>query len=142
MSVIAFVDLVPLLANAGFSSGTSQATGIAIVAAESGRDPSAKHVNTDGSVDRGLWQINDRSHPEVTDAQAFDPVEATAAAFKISNGGTNYSPWSTYTNLSYRNHTEAAKVALDGYSRVKKLQGELDGLKAAVASAVATLQSI
>lgn len=142
MAVIPFIDLVPLLSDAGFAGGTSQATGIAIIAAESGRDPAATHVNTDGSVDRGLWQINSKAHPEVTDAQAFDPVQATVAAFTISDKGTNYSPWSTYTNLAYRTHTEAAKVALDGYSRLKSQQAENAALHTAINSAVSTLQSV
>ena len=142
MAAIPFIDLVPLLSNAGFAGGTVQATGIAIIAAESGRDPSATHVNTDGSVDRGLWQINNKAHPEVTDAQAFDPVQATAAAFTISNKGTDFSPWSTYKNLAYRTHTEAAKVALDGYSRVKSLEAENTSLHTAINSAISTLQSV
>jgi hypothetical protein len=37
-------------------------------------DPKAVHINKDGSRDRGLYQINDKWHKEVTDEQAFDPV--------------------------------------------------------------------
>lgn len=118
--VIAYIDLVGLLAHAGFSSGASQATALSVIAAESGRDPAARHVNDDGSVDRGLWQINNRAHPDVTDAQAYDPVEATKAAFRISSGGTRFAPWAAFTNGAYKPHWEAAKVALDGYSRLKR----------------------
>ena len=39
--------------------------------AEAGGNADAKHGNTDGSIDRGLWQINSRWHPQVTDAQAY-----------------------------------------------------------------------
>lgn len=40
---------------------------------ESGLRPQALNVNTTGSRDRGIYQINDKYHPDVTDAQAFDP---------------------------------------------------------------------
>jgi len=44
---------------------------------ESRLNPLAIHTNTDGSRDRGLFQINEKYHPEVTDAQAFDPEYST-----------------------------------------------------------------
>lgn len=120
---IAYIDLARLLAQAGFTSGTAAATGLSVVAAESGRDPAARHVNDDGSVDRGLWQINDRAHPDVTDDEAYDPWLSTKAAFLISKGGTSFHPWAAFTNGAYQTHWEAAKVALDGYARVKRLGG-------------------
>jgi hypothetical protein len=40
-------------------------------------DPKAVNINKDGSRDRGLFQINSKWHPEVTDEQAFDPVFST-----------------------------------------------------------------
>lgn len=40
---------------------------------ESGLRRDAINVNTTGSRDRGLYQINDKYHPDVIDAQAFDP---------------------------------------------------------------------
>jgi hypothetical protein len=40
-------------------------------------DPKAINVNKDGSKDRGLFQINDKWHPEVSDEQAFDPIFST-----------------------------------------------------------------
>lgn len=36
-------------------------------------DPYAINTNMDGSRDRGIFQINDKWHPHVTDEQAFDP---------------------------------------------------------------------
>lgn len=132
MTLIAYIDLAKLVDDANFPAGTSQATGIAIIAAESGRDPNAKHVNADGSIDRGLWQINSVFHSEVTDTCAYDPVCSTAAAFKISNGGTDYTPWSTFNNGAYQIHMEAAKVALDGWSRIKTLNKAMIGLNSQI----------
>jgi len=40
-------------------------------------DPKAVNINKDGSRDRGLFQINDKWHPEVSDEQAFDPIFST-----------------------------------------------------------------
>jgi len=40
-------------------------------------DPKAIKINTDGSKDRGLFQINNKWHPEVSDEKAFDPIFST-----------------------------------------------------------------
>lgn len=147
MSVIAYIALAEILDEAGFPGGTSQADGLAIVQAESGRNPLAKHENlaADGvtvlSTDRGLWQINDKAHPDVTDETAYDPVLSTKAALSISKGGTDYGPWSTFTNGAYRAHVEAAKVALDGAAQIRRLKAQLATANDAVAKAEASLAS-
>lgn len=141
MSVVAYIALADILNEAGFPGGTSQADGLAICQAESGRDPNAKHVNTDGSIDRGIWQINDKAHPDVTDATAYDPVLATRAALSISKGGTDFSPWSAFTNGAYKAHLEAAKVALDGAAKERMLKAQLADAKVDLAKAQAALAS-
>lgn len=137
MSQIAYIALAEILNDAGFPGGTSQADGLAIITAESGRDPNAKHVNTDGSIDRGIWQINDKAHPDVSDATAYDPILSTKAALSISKGGTDYGPWSTFTNGAYEKHLEAARVALDGAAKIRKLQAQLADANVAIAKAQA-----
>jgi len=84
---------------AGFS-GTGLQWAVAVALAESGGRTDAVGQNTDKhkSVDRGLWQINSYWHPEVTAAATFDPRQAAAAAFRISKGGTDWSPWVTAKN--------------------------------------------
>jgi hypothetical protein len=141
MSIVSYIALAEILNTAGFPAGTSQAEGLAICQAESGRDPNAKHVNTDGSIDRGIWQINDKAHPDVSDATAFDPVLSTRAALSISKGGTDYGPWSTFTNGAYKAHLEAAKVALDGAAKMRALQSQLADAKKELAKAQASLAS-
>ena len=93
-----------LVAN-GFSSNSA---GImqAIVMAESNGNPNAKNYNRDSSgriisTDRGLFQINDKAHPNVSDACAYNPACAVKAALQISNNGTNFHPWATFNNKSY-----------------------------------------
>jgi hypothetical protein len=64
------------------------AMGITIVNRESGGYTSAfrpADQNPNGGEDRGIWQINSKYHPDVTDEMAFDPVRATAAAGRISS---------------------------------------------------------
>jgi hypothetical protein len=93
---------------------TGPEVAVAIALAESGGHTDALHVNPGPppSRDRGLWQINDRFHPEVTDAQAFEAVQATVAAHRISRGGRDWSPWHAFTTGAYRAHLEAARVAV------------------------------
>jgi hypothetical protein len=50
-------------------------------------DPKAVNINEDGSRDRGLFQINDKWHQEVTDEQAFDPVFSTRFFCKAFKAG-------------------------------------------------------
>lgn len=61
---------------------------IKVAKCESGLKPKAVHINQEGSKDRGLYQINDKYHPEVTDEQAFDPVFSIkffCTAYKAGN---------------------------------------------------------
>jgi len=47
---------------------------IRVARCESNLNPNAININKDGSKDRGLYQINSKWHPEVSDEEAFDPV--------------------------------------------------------------------
>lgn len=40
---------------------------------ESNYKATAKHTNTNGSIDRGLFQLNNQSFPNLTEAEFFDP---------------------------------------------------------------------
>jgi hypothetical protein len=84
--------------------GSTWSTARAVALAESGGDPHARNVNTDGSVDRGLFQINSKAHPEVSDACAYNVFCATKAALRISNHGTDWTPWTTYKTGAYKAH--------------------------------------
>ena len=61
---------------------------VRVAKCESNFNPKAININTDGSEDRGLFQINNKFHPEVTDAQAFDitfSCQFFCDAFKAGN---------------------------------------------------------
>jgi hypothetical protein len=120
-ATLSFEEIILLAQEAGVPD-SELVTCAAIAAAASSRRPEALGVNTDGSLDMGLWQINDKAHPDVSEACAFDPQCAAGAMYRISTRGTNWTPWSAYKNGSYRKFLgEALKarqnVRLDqGYS--------------------------
>ncbi|MCJ7828228.1 MAG: transglycosylase SLT domain-containing protein [Dehalococcoidia bacterium] len=61
---------------------------VRVAKCESNLDYKAEHLNKDGSKDRGLFQINNKYHPDVSDEAAFNPIPATqffCKAFKAGN---------------------------------------------------------
>lgn len=97
------------LKSAGFS-GDALATMLAIGTAESSLVTTAQHTNSDGSIDRGVFQINNRWHPEVSDACAYDLSCSAQQVYRISNGGKSFSPWSTYTSGAFKKYLQAAQA--------------------------------
>jgi hypothetical protein len=71
----------------------------AIALAESGGVPGA-FVKSSREYSVGLWQINTKVHPYSVDDMK-DPIKNAEAAFKISKGGTDWRPWSAFTNGRY-----------------------------------------
>jgi hypothetical protein len=80
----------------GSSSSANVAAAVAL--AESGGNPNAKNLNTNGTIDRGLWQINSIHGARST----FDPGKNADGAVAISSGGRNWRPWVTYNTGAYR----------------------------------------
>jgi hypothetical protein len=105
---------IQLCAQVGYQAGfrdNALVTAIAVAMAESGCDPNAKNINGNGSEDRGLWQINNTAHPNISDACAFDALCNAQAAYSISNGGANWTPWSTYNSGAYKKFLDQAQAA-------------------------------
>lgn len=116
-------QLKKLLHKAGFR-GEGKKMGMAIIKAESrGRvgevlcntsepfNPQQKFEagvkrckKSNASADRGLFQINNRWHKNVSNKCSFSPRCNTKNAYRISSGGKDWSPWSTYQNGSYQQH--------------------------------------
>lgn len=71
---------------------------VAVAQAESGLNSNAVNRNSNGSIDRGLWQINS-IHGSLS---TFDPQRNAAAAYSISSGGSNWRPWVAYKTGAYR----------------------------------------
>lgn len=69
----------------------------AIAMAESGGRSDATNHNTNGSTDRGLWQVN-----STWGALSTYDVNANAkAAVQISQNGKNWKPWTTFNTGAY-----------------------------------------
>jgi len=66
---------------------------VRVAKCESGLNPGAVHINPQGSVDRGLFQINSRWHKEVLDEIAFDAEGSTRFFCKAFKEG-HLSWWS------------------------------------------------
>ncbi|WP_158550882.1 transglycosylase SLT domain-containing protein [Geodermatophilus sp. TF02-6] len=103
---------------AGFT-GNRLVTAVAVGMAESGCNPTAYHANgptkgcSQGSVDRGLWQINNCYHPSVSKSCAYDAQCNANAAYRISSGGATWRPWAAYNNGRYKAYLAQAKTAVD-----------------------------
>jgi len=77
-------------------------TAVAVAHAESGFDPEQKNLNDGHSLDRGVFQINQKYHSEVSNLCAFDAkcnIDAANRIFKAN--GSSFNQWSAYNNGSY-----------------------------------------
>ena len=60
---------------------------VKVAKCESSLNPMAVHINKSGSKDRGVFQWNDKWHPEITNDMAFDVEIATRAFCKAFKNG-------------------------------------------------------
>src|SRR5271157_502360 len=110
MAIISVAQARAYASAAGFSANALD-TIVAIAQAESSLNTLAQHTNSDGSIDRGILQINSRWHAEVSDSQAYDPESAFAQGYRISSSGTNFTAWSIYNNKSYLRYMPASSAS-------------------------------
>jgi hypothetical protein len=68
-----------------------------IAEAESGGQQYATNSNSNGTTDRGYWQINS-SHGSLSTFGAYGNARA---AVLISSDGTDWTPWTTYNTGAY-----------------------------------------
>lgn len=110
MTVRSPSEVYQYLIGAGFNP-SSATTMVAIAQAESSlRDDARGDLGIQTSIwgpSYGLFQIRTLKQQTGTGqdrdiASLVDPARQAAAAYRISDGGTDFSPWSTYTNGSYR----------------------------------------
>ncbi len=93
----------------GVACGANLVRAVAITGAESSRYQYAYLVNTNCSIDRGLWQINSgywgaySSYAQSTNAHGM---------YVISSHGTNWHPWVTYNNGAYKSYWSNACKAV------------------------------
>jgi Lysozyme like domain len=113
--------------NAGFR-GDALTTAVAVALAESHGDTGIHgDVNLQTGTwgpSVGLWQIRSlnpghgtAAEQALRNAQAnADPATNARHAYAISRHGTNFRPWSTYTNGAYRSYLSQARTASRGVS--------------------------
>jgi hypothetical protein len=107
-------DVAAVAEAAGFACVEMLLTVVAIAVAESSLRPDAVNIHTeqgrrpDGTYhrDRGLWQISSYSFPQYSDAETFDPASAAAIVYELSAGGTDFSPWDSYTGGDVQRHID------------------------------------
>lgn len=104
------VNLEQLWTQAGGPANVAR-TMAAIALAESGGRVSATHKNADGSVDRGLWQINS-SHAAYDPARLVsDPLYNARAAVAVYRS-QGLGAWTTYSSGAYRQYLQRAPGAV------------------------------
>jgi hypothetical protein len=59
---------------------------------------------TNGENSCGLWQINLRAHPSYSAPTIFNELTNAGAAVAISNGGSDFGPWTTYVSGAYKTY--------------------------------------
>ena len=108
-------ELRLLAAAAGFPDPNLAA---AVAMAESAGNPCARGDPSIGpdcadpgtATSFGLWQIHVPAHPQYDPVSLFDPHYNAAAAFAISDGGRDWSPWSTFNHRLYTQFLPGAAV--------------------------------
>ena len=97
--------------SAGFTPDAA-ATMTAIALAESGGNTGSR--NSSGEDSRGLWQINAAAHPDLARRyDLYDPVHNARAAFEVSGGGADVSPWTVTHGGSSARYLEFRQDAQD-----------------------------
>ncbi len=108
------------------------ALAFALAYTESRYKPNAKHVNTNGTIDRGLFQLNSSSFPKLTEEEFYDPKISAhygmahlrycmdtagneIAAMAMYNAGTNkvHSDRTPKHTLDYIAHINDYRIALE-----------------------------
>lgn len=87
-------------------------TAVAIAMAESSGRADATHSNTNGSIDRGLMQINSIHSQLLSQYNWKDPLQNMQMAYQIwKDAGNSWTPWSTFNNGAYQQFTGIGQQA-------------------------------
>lgn len=101
--VLSANEVAGLALAAGFT-GDAVDIAVAVAHAESSFRLAAVNHNTNGTIDRGLWQINS-VHSQYNGNQLLsDGLYNAKAAYQISSGGKDWHPWTTYNNGAYKKY--------------------------------------
>lgn len=104
MAILSAFQIAALAKEAGFPASQIPIA-VAVAFAESGGSTTiVSKPNTDGSVDKGLWQINSKAHADLLSRYDYsNPHDNAKMAFIIwSQAGNKWTPWTTFNTGSYR----------------------------------------
>lgn len=140
------LQIAYLAYSAGFR-GESLVTAVAVALGESGGDSEQTSVNAITAekpfetVDRGLMQINRYWHDEVSDSVAYNPWLSMVESYRISNKGTDWTPWKAFNIDDYAKFLPRAKAAAAAVEKGGKelLEVTVEG-KASVSAPTAAAQ--
>lgn len=110
MTVLSANQVAGLVKAAGFPTN-DQAIMVAICKAESGYNTTATHKNSNGSIDRDLWQINS-VHSQFNASQLLNDPQYNANAAKSIYSGQGLKAWTTYTSGAYQKFMNEARSAV------------------------------
>jgi cell wall-associated NlpC family hydrolase len=121
VTILSAAQVAGLVKQAGFPS-SDQVIMVAIAKAESGFNTAATHTNSNGSVDRGLFQINS-VHGFDPNKLLSDPTFNTQCAKKIYDG-QGLRAWTVYTTGAWKNYEAEAR---QGVAQAASTTGSLPG---------------
>lgn len=111
-------------ARAGWT-GVDLVTAVAVAGAESGWRPGVTHINGNGSIDYGLWQINSVHVGILASGDWADPYDNAAMAHTVwAAAGGSWSPWTTFTGGAYTQYLPAAQGAVRGVAVPQTCAGD------------------
>jgi len=99
-------DVTPIVEYTQKKFGNRSKIALAIFNAESGLRADAQNINADGSVDRGIAQINSCHCGWVDCSRLLNWEYNIDVAYQLSRGGTDWSQWTTYRTGTYRKYLD------------------------------------
>jgi soluble lytic murein transglycosylase-like protein len=118
--------------DAAVKQGVDVNLAFALAKAESDFNPAARSTNRDKSVDKGLFQLNSRSYPSLTDKEAYDPaINAQKGMahfrFSLNYGGDVIRALAVYNaGLSRAERRTVPPSTYDYIERVLTYEDEID----------------
>lgn len=119
--VVHVASLMDILRSVGFT-GNGLRMAYAIAMAESSGNAGAYNGNAGtGDKSYGLFQINmlgamgperRKQYGLSSNDDLYDPYVNAKVAFKMSNGGKNWGPWSTYNRGDYKKYLDGADISV------------------------------
>jgi len=111
-AVISMASAMSYARKAGLPCDNNLIIAGAIARAESGLNTTAVGgPNYNGSYDYGLWQINNKAHPQYSKSCLLSPSCNAKAMVGVSSGGKYWKPWVVYWKGYYTKYLPAAKAA-------------------------------